>query len=114
MTSLAAPCDPPKHITVNDVAATTASIQWTYYSNCSVPGFIRGYRLIYDLQGAVPSPPTFLQVPGENTKATVLTGLKPYSSYRIRLQVMTASGRDGQPSTVWIRTKEGGTYVNGA
>ncbi|KAL9957849.1 hypothetical protein ACROYT_G034798 [Oculina patagonica] len=102
-----APCDPPKSIAVNDVTATTADIQWTYHSNCSVPGFIRGYRLIYDLQGAVPSPPAFLQVMGENTKAVVLTGLKPYSTYRIRIQVMTASGRDGQPSTVWVRTQEG-------
>lgn len=64
------------------------------------------------MYGVVPSSFVFLQVTGENNKVVVLTGLRPYSTYHIRLQVMTATGRDGRPSTVWVRTHEGGTCVN--
>ena len=109
ITILTVPCDPPSNIAVNDVTATTVTVRWTYQSNCSVPGFIRGYRLMY---GVVPSSFVFLQVTGENNKAVVLKGLRPYSTHHIRLQVMTATGRDGRPSTVWVRTHEGGTCVN--
>ena len=97
---------------MNNITATTVYIQWNCNGNCSVPGFIRGYRLIYDLQSVVPSPSLFLQVVGENNKAVVLKGLRPYSTHHIRVQVMTASGRDGLPSTVWARTQEGGTSKN--
>lgn len=96
----------------NDVTATSASISWTCYSNCSVPGFIVGYRLVYYLTGLVPSPPVFVQVMGAGIQAAVLTSLKPYSTYRVHVQAMTASGRDGLPSEVWVTTKEGGTCRN--
>ena len=105
---LPAPCYPPGNVTVSDVTDTIASISWTYSSNCSVPGFILGYRLVYDLVGMATSSRGFVQVMGAGNIAAVLTSLKPYSTYSIQVQAMTANGRDGLPSEVWVTTKEGG------
>ena len=108
----AVPCDPPKNMAVKNVTATSIIVHWSYHGNCSVPGFIQGYRLAYQMHGTVPSPRTFLKVTGRNKSTVLLKGLKPYSTYSIQLQVMTATGKDGRPSTAWVRTKEGGRRIN--
>ena len=109
---LAAPCDPPKNMVANNITSTSVTVQWSYHGNCPKPGFIQGYRLTYQMHGIVPSPSASLRVSGENKTRAILNGLRPYSTYRIQLQVYTATGREGKPSTALVKTKEGGENVN--
>ena len=109
---LAAPCDPPKNMMANNITSTSVTVQWRYHGNCPKPGFIQGYRLTYQMHGIVPSPSASLRVSGENKTRAILNGLRPYSTYRIQLQVYTATGREGKPSTALVKTKEGGENVD--
>ncbi len=99
-----APCQPPKQLTVRDVTAINASVEWVYEGVCATVGFVTGYRMTYSTDD---TNQLQLEIPDANVTSALLKNLTPRTTYKVEVMVLTTNGKDSLPSnSVWLTTKE--------
>ena len=102
--SLPALCQPPKQLTVRDITATNASLEWVYEGVCVTVSFVNGYRLTYSSNDANRLQ---LEIPDANVTTAILENLTPRTTYQVEVMVLTNNGKDSLPSnSVSLTTKE--------
>lgn len=94
------------------VGSTTASgtvVQWTRPKDPSIDKPITGYGVIVEpTDGSTPA--TRIDISGQNTVSTVLTGLMPGTEYRVTVVGVNVDG-DGPPSNVVVFSTENQSRV---
>ncbi|XP_019476379.1 protein sidekick-1-like [Meleagris gallopavo] len=100
------PSAPPENVSAEAVSSTQILLTWSAVPESEQNGLILGYKILYKAKD-LDSEPRSQTVRGNHTQSCLLSGLRKYVLYEIRVLAFTRIG-DGVPSSPAVieRTKD--------